>query len=169
MSSSIASVRTFTMPKSLNESLAVAEPNHPQHAKESGRSMEGAKRVTEGYSNDEKNPLSSNGPKNKPGITFAAQDKLPKLPIPELEHSMTRYLEALKPLQSPRDHAETQQAVEEFLKSEGPELQEKLKKYATGKTSYIEQFCMYLISAEKQELTIIKGTTHISTSTILSS
>lgn len=108
--------------------------------------MDRVKKVSEGYSNDEKNPLGSNQPEYKPGITFAAQDKLPKLPIPELEHSMTRYLEALKPLQSPREHAETQQAVEEFLKSEGPELQERLKKYATGKTSYIEQFCTYQCS-----------------------
>lgn len=129
------------MPKSLNESLAVAEPGNPQHAREAGRSSDGVKKVSDGYSNDEKNPLGSNQPKHKPGITFAAQDKLPKLPIPELEHSMARYLEALKPLQSPRDHAETQQAVEEFLKTEGLELQERLKKYATGKTSYIEQFC----------------------------
>ncbi|EHK99280.1 putative mitochondrial carnitine O-acetyltransferase [Glarea lozoyensis 74030] len=82
----------------------------------------------------------NNQPNYKQGITFAAQDKLPKLPIPELEQSMTRYLAALKPLQSPREHAESTQAVEEFLKSEGPELQERLKKYATGKTSYIEQF-----------------------------
>ena len=103
--------------------------------------MDGAKKVSDGFSKDEKNPLGSNQPKHQPGITFAAQDKLPKLPIPELEHSMTKYLEALKPLQSPREYAETQQAVEEFLKSEGPELQEKLKKYANGKTSYIEQFC----------------------------
>lgn len=103
--------------------------------------MDGVKKVSDGYSNDEKNPLGSNQPKHKPGITFAAQDKLPKLPIPELQQTMTRYLEALKPLQNPRDHAETQQAVDEFLRSEGPELQEKLKKYATGKTSYIEQFC----------------------------
>jgi carnitine O-acetyltransferase len=105
--------------------------------------MDGAKKVSDGFSKDEKNPLGSNQPNHKQGITFAAQDKLPKLPIPELEHSMTRYLDALKPLQSPRDHAETQQAVEEFLKSEGPDLQEKLKKYANGKTSYIEQFCEY--------------------------
>jgi carnitine O-acetyltransferase len=131
------------MPKSLNESLAVAEPGNPQHAQNSGRSMDGAKKVNDAYSKDEKNPISSGQPHYKPGITFAAQDKLPKLPIPELEHSMTKYLEALKPLQSPRDYAETQQAVEEFLKSEGPELQERLKKYANGKTSYIEQFCMY--------------------------
>ncbi|TVY51937.1 putative mitochondrial carnitine O-acetyltransferase [Lachnellula cervina] len=138
MPSSTTSVRTFTMPKSLNASLA-AEPGKAKHASEGGRSAEGVKQVSESYSKDQKDPL-SNQPKPKPGITFAAQDKLPKLPIPELEHSMTGYLNALKPLQSPREHAETQQAVEEFLKSEGPELQERLKKYATGKTSYIEQF-----------------------------
>ncbi|TVY29814.1 putative mitochondrial carnitine O-acetyltransferase [Lachnellula hyalina] len=138
MPSSTNSVRTFTMPKSLNASLAV-EPGNAKHAPEEGRSVEEVKQVSESYSKDQKDPL-SNQPKAKPGITFAAQDRLPKLPIPELEHSMTGYLKALKPLQSPREHAETQQAVEEFLKSEGPELQERLKKYATGKTSYIEQF-----------------------------
>lgn len=130
------------MPKSLNESLA-AEPGNPHHAPDGGRSMESVKKVSEKFSKDQKNPLNGNKPKHQPGITFAAQDKLPKLPIPELEHSMTKYLAALKPLQSPREHAETQQAVEEFLKSEGQELQDRLKKYATGKTSYIEQFCTY--------------------------
>lgn len=143
MPSSTTSVRTFTMPKSLNESLA--EPNHPKMASENGRSLEKAKMVSDGFTKDQKDPLAGNQPHFKQGITFAAQDKLPKLPIPELEHSMTRYLAALKPLQSPREHAESQQAVDEFLKSEGPELQEKLKKYATGKTSYIEQFCTCLI------------------------
>ena len=29
----------------------------------------------------------------------------------------------------------------EFLRTDGPELQEKLKGYAQGKSSYIEQFC----------------------------
>ncbi|KAF7545195.1 hypothetical protein G7046_g9615 [Stylonectria norvegica] len=79
-------------------------------------------------------------PKKEGGVTFAGQDKLPKLPIPELELSCQRYIEALHPLQTPRERAETQHAVDEFLKSDGPELQEKLKKYAQGKTSYIEQF-----------------------------
>tara|TARA_R110002060_G_scaffold41125_3_gene52596 strand:- start:829 stop:1227 length:399 start_codon:yes stop_codon:yes gene_type:complete len=127
------------MPKSLNESLA--EPGNPQTAKDSGRSHDRAKKVTDEYTKDQKNPLASDQPKLKAGITFAAQDKLPKLPIPDLEGSTSKYLAALKPLQSPREHAETQQAVEEFLKAEGPELQDRLKKYATGKTSYIEQFC----------------------------
>jgi carnitine O-acetyltransferase len=142
MPSYTSAVRTFTMPKSLDESLAVAKPGPPQSASESGRSQEKVKKVSDSYTEDQKDPLASNQPKHKQGITFAHQDKLPKLPIPELENSMKKYLASLKPLQNSREHAETQQAVDEFLKSEGPELQERLKKYANGKTSYIEQFCM---------------------------
>ncbi|KAK1968787.1 choline/Carnitine O-acyltransferase [Colletotrichum eremochloae] len=74
------------------------------------------------------------------GVTFAAQDKLKHLPIPELEDTAQKYLKALKPLQSAREHAETKQAVQEFLRHDGPLLQEKLKAYAQDKTSYIEQF-----------------------------
>lgn len=84
--------------------------------------------------------MASHGTKKQGGITFAAQDSLPKLPIPELASSLDKYLTALKPLQTPREHAETRHAVEEFAKHEGPELQEKLIKYAQRKTSYIEQF-----------------------------
>ncbi|KAG7285182.1 hypothetical protein NEMBOFW57_009803 [Staphylotrichum longicolle] len=76
----------------------------------------------------------------KGGVTYAHQDKLPKLPIPDLDRSCERYLAALKPLQSAREHAETKNAVQEFLRNEGPELNEKLRKYAEARTSYIEQF-----------------------------
>lgn len=82
-----------------------------------------------------------NEEKSYPGVTFAHQEKLPKLPIPDLETTCEKYLTALKPLQSHREHADTRHAVNEFLRQEGPELQEKLKKYAEGRTSYIEQFC----------------------------
>jgi carnitine O-acetyltransferase len=139
MPTSTATVRTFTMPKSLNESLAEAAQAQP--ATDGGRSLDRARNTTKEFPKDQREPLASNQPKNKPGITFAAQDKLPKLPIPDLDSSLKKYLEALKPLQSAREHAETKQAVEEFQRTDGPELQERLKKYATGKTSYIEQFC----------------------------
>jgi len=79
--------------------------------------------------------------KSKGGVTFAHQDKLPTLPIPELASTCEKYITALKPLQSSREHAETTRAVQEFLRNEGPELNDKLKKYAEGKSSYIEQFC----------------------------
>ena len=79
---------------------------------------------------------------NKRGVTYGHQDDLPKLPIPDLESTTRKYLTALRPLQNSHEHNDTEAAVEEFLQNDGPELQARLKKYATGKTSYIEQFCM---------------------------
>ncbi|KAL4915123.1 Choline/Carnitine o-acyltransferase-domain-containing protein [Aspergillus aurantiobrunneus] len=76
----------------------------------------------------------------KGGITFAHQDSLPKLPIPDLDSTCRKYLNALSPLQSPKEQEETKAAVRDFLKSDGPGLQEKLLKYASSQTSYIEQF-----------------------------
>jgi carnitine O-acetyltransferase len=141
MPTSTLPVRLFRMPKSLNETLA--EPSQVPPATDGGRSLEAAKQTHQDYSKEQLDILSSNHPRVKQGITFAAQDKLPKLPIPELDSTLDRYLAALKPLQSPREHAETKRAVEEFRKTDGPELQERLKKYANGKTSYIEQFCKW--------------------------
>lgn len=77
----------------------------------------------------------------KGGVTFAQQDSLPKLPIPDLESTCRKYIDALAPLQSPKEQEETKAAVREFLKLDGPALQEKLQKYASSQTSYIEQFC----------------------------
>lgn len=128
--------RTFNMSKSLNESLAASQPPNSD-------TDQGQPNGYKGYPDSEKQPLASHGQEHKPGITFAGQEKLPKLPIPDLGNTCKSYLAALKPLQSHREYEETAAAVQEFLKSEGPELQEKLKKYATGKSSYIEQFCTF--------------------------
>ncbi|KAI9845274.1 MAG: hypothetical protein M1838_001821 [Thelocarpon superellum] len=106
----------------------------------SRRARDGAMNASYAYSPAAKDPLAHHGTTSKPGITFAAQDRLPKLPIPDLKNTCQQYLEALRPLQNDREHEETQAAVREFLRSEGPLLQERLKKYSTGKSSYIEQF-----------------------------
>lgn len=133
--------RTFTRPSSLNQSLAtVTMPATNENG--TGRSMEAAKEAQEAFSSEAKAPLAnSTNPNSKPGITFASQEKLPKLPIPELDSSCTKYLAALKPLQTPKEHSDTKHAVNDFLKSDGAVLQDKLKKYASGKANYIEQFC----------------------------
>jgi carnitine O-acetyltransferase len=108
------------------------------------RSEENAKETTNSYSKEQLAPLANNGDsKSKPGITFAAQDKLPKLPIPDLDSTCRKYLASLDPLQTAREHHDSERAIEEFLKTDGPVLQEKLKQYAEGKTSYIEQFCEF--------------------------
>lgn len=106
------------------------------------QSLQAAKDVTSSFPVDQKSPLASQASAHPEGITFAAQDSLPKLPIPELKSSLERYLRALKPLQEEREHAETKLAVEAFGSDEGPILQKLLEDYASGQTSYIEQFCM---------------------------
>lgn len=105
------------------------------------RSLENAKGATDAFSKDDKEPL-RNSVKNgyKTAITYAAQDKLPKLPIPDLQSSMKKYLAALEPLQSSREQDDSKAAFKDFIEHEGKDLQEKLKAYAEGKSSYIEQF-----------------------------
>jgi len=143
-------VRIFAMPKSLGETLAASSPT--SLAKPSGQPVNG---TTPNIKIPACIPITMTTPE-KPkegGITFAGQDDLPKLPIPDLESSCRKYLAALKPLQGPREHAETKLAVEAFLKSDGPDLQEKLQKYAVGKSSYIEQFCKWHLSPSNARAT----------------
>lgn len=137
--------RYFARPRSIDETLNKSEPIEANGNGKMGdpngeRSMEAAKAVTDSFNMVAKEPLKKKQEKAKPGITYAAQDKLPKLPIPDLESSAKRYLEALEPLQSSREHDDTKSAVKDFLLHDGRDLQDKLKKYATNKTSYIEQF-----------------------------
>lgn len=133
-----------TLDSTVNKAMADSKKPNGTNAETGDRSMESAAKVTKRYTSESRSPLANHAPNTniKTGITFAAQDKLPKLPIPELEHTTKKYLDALEPLQTSREQEETKAAVQEFLRSEGPELQERLKKYATGKSSYIEQFCM---------------------------
>lgn len=108
--------------------------------------MKNAKEAAEAFTKDKQEPLaSSKSDDSKPGITFAAQESLPKLPIPDLESTMKKYLSSLDPLQTAREHADSERAVADFLRTTGPDLQEKLKAYSEGQTSYIEQFCMQSI------------------------
>jgi carnitine O-acetyltransferase len=123
-------VRTFTRPSSIEHRLALAADKVD---------MASANNNTKQQNPTEKDPQST----PKAGVTYAYQDQLPTLPIPELEASCQKYLDALRPLQSPKEHSDTKVCVKEFLKYEGPKLQEKLKKYAQGRPNYIEQFCKF--------------------------
>jgi carnitine O-acetyltransferase len=134
--------RYFTKPTSLAESMASADskPDGSRPSDAGNRSSEAAADAKDSFPKSAQEPIKSKKPNVKPGITYAAQDNLPKLPIPELNSTLKRFLDALAPLQSEREHDETRAAAREFEFGEGKQLQEKLKKYATGKSSYIEQF-----------------------------
>ena len=142
MTSSTTGARHFTKPTPLSEKMSSSKSSADASptSKTGNRSTEAASDAKESFSKAAREPLKSKKPDIKPGITFAGQDKLPKLPIPELNSTLEKYLAALSPLQSNREHDETKAAAREFLDGEGKQLQEKLKKYATGKSSYIEQF-----------------------------
>ncbi|KPM39442.1 putative mitochondrial carnitine O-acetyltransferase [Neonectria ditissima] len=138
-------VRTFALPQPLGERLADPTPTSAPITSATPRSLADIPELPQRRDSPPKlngdykrYPMEES--KKEGGITFSGQDKLPKLPIPDLALTCNRYLESLRPLQSPHEYAETQYAVDEFLKTVGPELQEKLKQYAQGKTSYIEQF-----------------------------
>ncbi|KAI5955597.1 YAT1 [Candida jiufengensis] len=81
--------------------------------------------------------------------TFQFQDQLKKLPIPDLKQTCENYLKVLKPLQTEIEYLNTEKAVYKFLngdendpnkESVGCYLDNKLRKYAEDKPSYIEQF-----------------------------
>ncbi|KAM9911844.1 hypothetical protein OXX69_003133 [Metschnikowia pulcherrima] len=73
--------------------------------------------------------------------TFQFQSQLRKLPIPQLEQTCKRYLDVLKPLQTEKEHEQTIEAVQKFLKSGvGKHLDTELRSYAETRNSYIEQF-----------------------------
>lgn len=137
-------VRIFTVPKPLGDSLSAPIPpaQVPRSIPINGQIPLGIPEPTRAANHTHRAAakMGVNDQKAYPGVTFAHQDKLPKLPIPDLESTCDKYLTALKPLQTPREHSDTKHAVQEFLSQEGPELQEKLKNYAEGRTSYIEQF-----------------------------
>ena len=58
------------------------------------------------------------------------EDSLPRLPVPTLEETATRYLKTLRPLLSPAELEKTQKAVDEFVAPGGPghTLQQRLLK-----------------------------------------
>ena len=145
----LTEVRTFTPPRAFGDAISqpvvtpvITTSSTPRSVPELQITLRPA--ISPSLRGRQDSMASTPEEKPKGGITFAHQDKLPKLPIPELEQTCQKYLTALKPLQTHREHSETKRAVEEFLQTDGPELHEKLKRYAEGQTSYIEQFCKCL-------------------------
>jgi len=89
--------------------------------------------------------LKSSVSNSNSAITYASQDSLPRLPIPELESTLYKFKARLEALQDEEERTETARVVEEFLENEGPVLQEALQEYdregcAEQIGSYVEEF-----------------------------
>jgi len=78
--------------------------------------------------------------------TFSAQVDLPRLPIPTLEETLTRFPRAVHALQDVAEREDTKRVTEEFLRGDGPTLQKTLEEYEeegrqSGRIgSYVEEF-----------------------------
>ncbi|XP_075994468.1 peroxisomal carnitine O-octanoyltransferase isoform X1 [Genypterus blacodes] len=72
--------------------------------------------------------------------TFQHQDSLPPLPVPPLEGSLAKYLEAVRPFASEEEYEATAEIVRAFLEGVGPELHQKLLHRAKTKRNWLEQW-----------------------------
>ncbi|KAL0277700.1 UNVERIFIED_CONTAM: hypothetical protein PYX00_004900 [Menopon gallinae] len=72
--------------------------------------------------------------------TFEGDVDLPSLPLPELQHTLSRYLDSLKPFTTPAEYLKSFKIVEEFERGIGAELNEKLKEKANNEKNWVEKW-----------------------------
>lgn len=80
--------------------------------------------------------------------TYYFQTSLPRLPIPKIENTLSRYLEAQRPILTDEEYKITENACQKFNKDGGWELQAMIreKDKVNKHTSYISEpwYTMYL-------------------------
>lgn len=59
-------------------------------------------------------------------VKYFQQPDLPKLPVPDLEKTLQRYLEAVQPILRPDQFERVQELAKQLAENEGPELQHHL-------------------------------------------
>lgn len=76
------------------------------------------------------------------GDLFKYQSQLPRLPVPSLAQTCSKYLRSVEPFLSPAQLKSTTAIVEEFSRSggKGEILQKRLEKFANGKDNWLADF-----------------------------
>ena len=107
MSYSATAVRFFTAPKPMGDTMdSPKQPTlEPKITSSSNQVFSNGDAPTQDKANGPVGAPDASS-KEKKGLTFANQDSLPKLPIPDLEATCRRYQEALSALQTPREQEE---------------------------------------------------------------
>ena len=74
--------------------------------------------------------------------TYAHQEQLPSLPLPELQDTLDRYLERVRPFLSEEELQHTEAVISEFQSpgGAGPKLQRALKQRAAEKRNWLEEW-----------------------------
>jgi len=81
-------------------------------------------------------------PQSLPGtITFKAQTTLPPLPVPDLQSTLFRLKESLKPIAwSESEYASVVRKIDDFGQTKGSELQKRLLSRATETKNWLEKW-----------------------------
>lgn len=69
--------------------------------------------------------------------TFSYDETLPALPLPNLEDTLQRYYESLKPFGTPEELRNSQIVIEDFKKGVGSELHHSLKERAGKQKNWL--------------------------------
>ncbi|KAM9574576.1 peroxisomal carnitine O-octanoyltransferase [Guaruba guarouba] len=72
--------------------------------------------------------------------TFQYQDFLPSLPVPPLDESLSKYLDAVKPFLNQEEYQRTEDIVKKFKNGIGKELHEKLLERAKSRRNWLEDW-----------------------------
>jgi carnitine O-acetyltransferase len=74
-------------------------------------------------------------------VTFAAQNDLKRLPVPELDNTLSLLKETLRPIaHTAQESAAVERKVDEFAKTLGPELQKRLQERYKNTRHWLEQW-----------------------------
>ncbi|KAG0670261.1 Carnitine O-acetyltransferase mitochondrial [Maudiozyma exigua] len=96
----------------------------------------------EHYWAHQENSIHQKSRPNFKGETFHLQEKLPSLPVPELNETIAKYLQSVKPYikGKPDEFSRQKFLCQDFLENEGPVLQDRLLKYSKGKRNWMSTF-----------------------------
>ncbi|XP_017280549.1 peroxisomal carnitine O-octanoyltransferase isoform X2 [Kryptolebias marmoratus] len=75
-----------------------------------------------------------------PERTFQYQDVLPPLPVPALESSLSKYLDAVRPFSSEKEFKSTVDIVRKFREGVGKDLHQKLLQRAKSRRNWLEEW-----------------------------
>lgn len=76
-----------------------------------------------------------------PGPAFAGQPSLPRLPIPALADTLSKLKESLRPIAwDAQEYKRAVEAVDEFARTQGPELQRRLEERKARTEHWLEEW-----------------------------
>lgn len=72
--------------------------------------------------------------------TFSIDELLPSMPVPELENTLAKYLECIKPFVNEQEYKNTENLVNKFKSGQGQILQRYLKEKASHERNWLEKY-----------------------------